>query len=103
MNHKCLNCGQEFDMPSARRKTCSDACRKQYQRNGESLQTSYNAIMRQLNQIQRLIKSHPHMRPQIAETLTGLKSQISYIERQAGSTDAIGAAAMLEGLQRKRL
>lgn len=103
MNHKCLNCGQEFDMPSSRRKTCSDSCRKQYQRRGESLQLAYNAVMYQLNQINRLIKSHPHMKPQIAETLAALKSQIVYIERQAGSADAQAAAAMLEGLQRNRL
>jgi predicted nucleic acid-binding Zn-ribbon protein len=103
MNHKCLNCGKEFETPSARRKTCSDACRKRYQRNGESLQQSYNGIMRQLNQINRLIKSHPHMRPQIAETLAGLKSQINYIERLAGSAEQIAATDMLEGMRRGRL
>lgn len=99
---RCLNCGKPFEEPSHKRKTCSDACRKQYERKGKSLNQSYSIIMRELSIVTRLAKSHPHLKPQIVETLQIIKSEVSRISQLAGDRDSLFLAEMKEGIARTR-
>jgi predicted nucleic acid-binding Zn-ribbon protein len=103
MNEKCANCGKEFERPSNRRKTCSDSCRKQYQRRAQSIRDEYRNIMSALNRLQTLTKSHPHLRPKIAEILGTAKHQIDFVSRMTGDKDKMFLNEMREGMARKTL